>query len=101
MSGNANSGRKRGVPTKMTMDVKEQILQVYHGIGGRVNFTRWAKDNETDFYKMFASLVPKQIKADITVRDESTLTDEQLESIITGAGGDGVDEPAQGSQVIN
>ncbi len=100
MTVKAGPGRPRGARNRITTEIKEQITCVYYKIGGPENFAKWARTHESEFYKIWANLAPKEVKADITVHDESTLSDAELEHIATG-GSDGVAEAAEGSQVLN
>jgi hypothetical protein len=59
-------GRKRkpkGAVTKVTTTVKEAILKVYDNIGGDQGFADWANEEKTEFYKIYARLVPLDVQA--------------------------------------
>ena len=51
-------GRPKGVPNKITGQAKENIAAVFTRLGGTAAMARWAKENQTDFYKIYARLVP-------------------------------------------
>lgn len=59
---NAGKGRKKGVPNKMTREVKEVIAKVFEDIGGIESFAAWARWEPTEFYKMYAKLLPIQLQ---------------------------------------
>ena len=59
---NAGKGRKKGVPNKITKEVKEVIAQVFEDIGGIAAFGTWARAEKTEFYKMYAKLLPIQLQ---------------------------------------
>jgi uncharacterized MAPEG superfamily protein len=51
-------GRKKGASNKVGYGAKQNILQVFEDIGGVAQFADWAKENQTEFYKFYAKLVP-------------------------------------------
>lgn len=59
--GKKTGGRKAGVPNKKTAEVKQALTDVYHGIGGVKRFTQWADEQPTEFYKLFAKLLPTEV----------------------------------------
>lgn len=67
-SNNSNRGGKRegagrpaGVPNKMSTSVKENVIEVFDAIGGVKEMAVWAKDNKTQFYNLYAKLLPHQL----------------------------------------
>jgi hypothetical protein len=66
-------GSRLGRPNKTTLAVKEAIEHVYaalqegekkpHG-----HFVQWARDNATEYYKLYAKLLPKEIDATVKGR---------------------------------
>ncbi len=56
--GRKTGGRQKGTPNKTTTQAKEAIAKAYASIGGDDTFADWAKDNQTEFYKLFARLLP-------------------------------------------
>jgi hypothetical protein len=64
---NAGKGRVKGVPNKTTVVMKEAITSVYadlqKGAGGKnAHFKAWAENNQTEFYKIAAKLIPLQVE---------------------------------------
>ena len=59
-------GRKKGTPNKLTLSVKEAVLETFQNLGGIDHMTEWAQENPTDFYRIAAKLIPQQINADVT-----------------------------------
>lgn len=47
---------------------KRSILSVYDALGGATAMLLWAKKNPTDYYKIMASLLPKNLDIDLTQR---------------------------------
>lgn len=50
--------RTKGALNKTTATAKENILAVFNRIGGRTAMAKWAAANETEFYKLYARLIP-------------------------------------------
>lgn len=40
---------------------KENIAAVFVRLGGTAEMARWAKDNQTEFYRLYARLVPHEV----------------------------------------
>lgn len=76
--------RPKGSKNKAGAEVKAQILATYERLGGLQQFAAWAKEHQSDFYRMFAQLAPKEVEATVTHRDETDLTDAELADIATG-----------------
>lgn len=55
-------GRKKGQPNHTTASVKAAILKAFDAAGGDAEFAEWAKANRTEFYKLYAKLLPTEIK---------------------------------------
>ena len=59
--GRKTGGRTKGTPNKATASVKAAMRAAFDGIGGVKSLTSWAKDNPTEFYKLFARLIPTEV----------------------------------------
>lgn len=57
-------GRQKGTPNKSTTMVKEALQLVYDKIGGHEAFANWAMAERTEFYKLYAKLLPLQLSND-------------------------------------
>lgn len=55
-------GRAKGTPNRITAKFKEAVQNVYGDIGGDAAFAEWAKDNQTEFYKIAARLIPQEMR---------------------------------------
>jgi hypothetical protein len=55
-------GRTKGVKNKIGQDVKNSLLFVYETIGGDKSFSDWAKEEKTEFYKMYSKLLPTELE---------------------------------------
>ena len=54
------SGRKKGTQNKLTNLVKKNVIEVFNSIGGKKHMIEWAKENPTQFYRLFAKILPKE-----------------------------------------
>jgi hypothetical protein len=59
-SGNA-AGRPKGQPNKLTKSAKEAFQLAFEGLGGAAALKEWAKTNKTEFFKLYAKLIPTDI----------------------------------------
>lgn len=57
---NAGKGRKKGTPNKLTSSAKEAFALAFEGLGGAPRLQAWAEENPTEFYKLFARLIPTE-----------------------------------------
>lgn len=51
-------GRLPGVSNKFTGAFKEAVQIVYSRLGGHAAFLKWARDNQSEFYRIAARLIP-------------------------------------------
>lgn len=67
MAGNGNpgqfkpghkGGRPKGAVNKTTRAAKELFALVNEDIGGRKAMAEWARENRTEFYKLYARTIP-------------------------------------------
>lgn len=54
-------GRPKGSPNKMTREVREVIAEAFQKAGGMKAFVGWAKKHPTEFYKIYAKLLPLSV----------------------------------------
>ena len=55
-------GRPPGTLNKTTKSAKENIMAVFNGLGGTSQMKKWAEDNQTQFYQIYAKLIPADVK---------------------------------------
>ena len=55
------SGRKKGTGNKITVAFKHAVLNVFNRVGGEDHLEKWAQQNQTEFYKIAARLIPTEI----------------------------------------
>ena len=74
----AGRGRPKGAKNKVSGTAKANLVAVFDKVGGVAQMARWAKDNETEFYKLYARLVPVEAEhsGGVTVRLEYVDADE-------------------------
>jgi hypothetical protein len=61
----ANAGRPKGVPNKITTDIKQLILaamQAAHADGDLAYLTQQAKDIPTSFLTLLGKIIPAEVK---------------------------------------
>jgi hypothetical protein len=61
---NAGKGRKKGSLNKTTKSVKEALTLAFEQRGGVPALIAWAKQNETEFYRLWSKLIPVQVAGD-------------------------------------
>lgn len=94
-------GSRKGKPNKIGRIVKENVIEVFNLLGGVESMVKWARSNKTEFYKLYARLIPTEVTGTINVRDVSEYSDGELLIIATGGSARiageaaGEDEPAQ------
>ena len=63
-----STGRKKGARNRLTNDVRAAFHKAYDGMGGFDEngkpltgdeaFLKWARENQTEFYRMYAKMIP-------------------------------------------
>ena len=65
-------GRPKGSVNKTTASAKQAFLYAFDGMGGEKELEKWASANKTDFFKLFARLIPTEVTGpdggELTVR---------------------------------
>lgn len=61
VQGNRGKGRKKGVPNKLTREVKEMVLTALDNAGGDKYLLRQAEENPTAFMTLLGKIIPTQI----------------------------------------
>jgi len=59
---NNAKGRPKGTLNKATGTAKENIMAVFNGLGGTSQMKKWAEENQTQFYQIYAKLIPADVK---------------------------------------
>jgi len=58
-------GRIAGKPNRVTAGAKANIMEVFEMLGGARGFYEWAQENQTEFYRHYARLIPTEVHASI------------------------------------
>ena len=58
--GEKTGGRVAGTPNKVSATVKDNLIAVFNRLDGTAGMAEWAQANKTDFYKLYAKLLPTQ-----------------------------------------
>ena len=61
--GKKTGGRQAGTLNKTTKLAKEAMATAFEGLGGVDALQTWAHKNQTDFYKLWARLIPAENNA--------------------------------------
>lgn len=51
-------GSRKGVPNRATRTVRENTIAVFDAIGGQEAMADWARDNLTEFYRLYGRMAP-------------------------------------------
>ena len=88
-----NPGRPKGTPNKLTASIKDAFRLAFDAIGGTDALAAWAKENQTDFYKLAARLIPVEIQGKVThAVTAKELDDDSLAAIAAGSGARAIGE---------
>ena len=62
---------------KIKTTLKNAFIETFEELGGVDNLVEWARANQTEFYRMVARLMPREVEAKIS--SEFTLVDALME----------------------
>ena len=54
-------GRMAGVGNRFTGAFREAVQIVYKGLGGNSAFLEWARNNQTEYYRIASRLIPGEM----------------------------------------
>lgn len=60
----AGAGRPTGAKNKLGTTAKENIAAVFVRLGGTAEMAKWARENQTEFYKLYAKLIPVEVSGE-------------------------------------
>lgn len=63
--GKGGPGRPKGVPNKVTADIREMVRGALEDAGGREYLTLQAEVNPTAFMALIGKIIPKEIEAHV------------------------------------
>ncbi|CAB4124524.1 hypothetical protein UFOVP66_8 [uncultured Caudovirales phage] len=72
---NAGKGRVKGVPNKLTGDMREMIRGALDDAGGREFLAEQARENPVAFLNLVGKIIPREIEAKVTGAIELVLAD--------------------------
>lgn len=67
--GKKTGGRKKGTPNKVTTAFKEAVLDAFNQMGGTDALLTWGMQNQTEFYKIAARLIPAESSVAVSGAD--------------------------------
>jgi hypothetical protein len=72
------AGRPKGSQNKISLRIKEAIIETFAALGGVSHMTQWARENPSEFYRLAARLVPTEmaLSGETTVKHELKLAPE-------------------------
>lgn len=60
--------RPKGQPNTVSATAKENMIAVFTRLGGTAAMAKWARANQSDFYRLYARLIPQQIDLEVSER---------------------------------
>ncbi len=60
-TGKKTGGRTAGTPNKTTVAVKAALEEAFDRLGGVDSLVTWAQSEPTEFYKLYAKLLPAEL----------------------------------------
>lgn len=76
--GTPGPGRKKGVPNKLTMEIKDAIKQAFDEVGGVEYLKRVAVEEPKVFCALISKIVPAEIAGTLTHKGETVI------NVVTG-----------------
>ena len=79
-------GRQKGTPNKATASIKAAFKEAFEELGGAQALARWARENETEFYRLASKLIPTELTGSVAVVDmrAEELGDDDLARVAAG-----------------
>lgn len=99
-AGHKTGGREKGTPNKISTTVRENVVSVFDQIGGKEKMAAWAADNQTEFYRIYARLLPTEATLNVNRATVGELSDSELIAIAAGSG-EGTAEQADSAKVTS
>jgi len=75
-AGRKTGGRQRGTPNKCTASVRAALEECFERIGGIEILAQWAQENQTEFYRIWSKILPRDLRIEADI--EHTMTLEEL-----------------------
>ena len=61
-----NAGRKKGVPTQVTQDIRQMIRDALSGAGGMDYLMQQSRENPVAFMGLIGKIIPKEVETTIS-----------------------------------
>jgi hypothetical protein len=74
-AGKKTGGRKSGSVNKLSGLAKDNIAAVFNRLDGTNGMAKWAEENQTQFYQIYAKLLPIDLHHSGEVEHKLTLAD--------------------------
>jgi hypothetical protein len=58
---------RKGKPNKLNATAKENIIAVFTRMKGTAGMAKWAKEHPTEFYRIYARLLPVEMEGSLTI----------------------------------
>lgn len=75
--------RPKGTPNKVGAQVRENFLAVFTRLGSTAAMADWAKENLTEFYRLYARLIPTEMVGEFRSKDATEYTEAELIDILS------------------
>ena len=62
-------GSRKGIPNKVTSEVKTMLTEALHELGGKAYLVAKAKSHPAPFLALIGKLIPSEVKAEVTGKD--------------------------------
>jgi len=64
-------GRPKGAKNKLGRTARENVQAVFTRLGSTAGMAEWARENRTEFYRLYARLIP--VEGDVTMNVNNSL----------------------------
>ncbi len=75
-------GRQAGTPNKVTQNAREAFEMAFQGMGGYGAMLAWAHNNQTEFFKLYARLIPVAVAGADGMSPVRTIVEHVYETVI-------------------
>ncbi|MBO3274098.1 hypothetical protein [Pseudomonas schmalbachii] len=76
--GRKTGGRLKGTPNKATKEVKDALAEAFEKLGGVSALVRWGKEEPGEFYKLWARMLPHEIRHGVPQEDSLSVLLRQI-----------------------
>lgn len=78
-------GHRKGIPNIIPQEVKQSVMSVYNALGSADGLLKWARKNQTEYYRMLVAILPKEQKIEF-VNPMTNIRAEDLAKLIIAIG---------------